>query len=78
MPRPHLSMLVHQNLRVDDIEREGDFPFEQELVAILNAHAVAYHEDGLQKLRFRSMLRKTVFQYRQLPTNPQCSDLGHP
>jgi hypothetical protein len=64
--------------RFEDIEREDDFLFKQELVAILNARALAYREDGLQKLKFRSMLRETVLQYRQLPTNPQCSDLGHP
>ena len=52
--------------------------FQQELVVILDARAVAFREDGLQKLKFRSMLPETVLQYRQLPTNPQCSDLGHP
>lgn len=56
--------------RFEDIEREDDFLFKQELVAILDARAVAFREDGLQKLRFRSMLRETVFQYRQRPTSP--------
>jgi site-specific DNA recombinase len=62
----------------EDVDFENNFALKQELVAVLNAHAVAFRDNGVVKLRFRSLLRETVVDYRPRPTNPLCSESGHP
>jgi hypothetical protein len=63
----------------DEVSAAAHFTRQsKELIAVLNAHAVAFREDGVVKLRFRSLLRETVVDYRPRPTNPLCSESGHP